>query len=83
MTKGEIFMPSLKDTVKNQDTTESKTAANVFKSNPEKNKMISVYVNKERYEKFKIINEKRGISNNKIINLLIADYVLKYEHLIK
>ena len=34
-------------------------------------------------EKFKAINELRGISNNKILNLLIADYVLEYERLLK
>ena len=63
-------MASLKDTVKEQQTPETKTVADVFKSNKEKNKM------------FKAINEKRGISNNKILNLMIADYVLQYEKLL-
>ena len=75
-------MASLKDTVKDQQTPETKTVADVFKSNKEKNKMISAYVDIDRYEKFKVINEKRGISNNKILNLMIADYVLQYEKLL-
>ena len=74
-------MASLKDTVKDQQAPETKTVADVFKSNKEKNKMISAYVDIERYEKFKAINDKRGISNNKILNLMIADYVLQYEKL--
>lgn len=76
-------MASLKDTVKEQQTPETKTVADVFKSNKEKNKMISAYVDIDRYEKFKAINEKRGISNNKILNLMIADYVLQYEKLLE
>lgn len=65
-----------------QSKTEAKTAVSTFKSNKEKNKMISGYVDIDRYNKFKAINEKRGISNNKILNLLIADYVLQYEKLL-
>ena len=49
-------MASLKDTVKDQQTPETKTVADVFKSNKEKNKMISAYVDIDRYEKFKAIN---------------------------
>ncbi len=75
-------MPSLKETVAEQKIAETKTAVNAFKSNFEKNKMISAYVNIDRYEKFAAINKKRGISNNKILNLLIADYVLEYEKLL-
>lgn len=77
-------MASLKDAMKNQTVKKtSKTTVNAFKSNTEKNKMISGYVDIERYNKFKAINEKRGISNNKILNLLIADYVLQYEKLLE
>ncbi|MBR1443125.1 MAG: hypothetical protein IJ583_18120 [Firmicutes bacterium] len=77
-------MASLKDSVKNQTVPETtKTAVNAFKSNKEKNKMISAYVDIDRYEKFKAINDKRGISNNKILNLMIADYVLQYEKLLE
>ena len=76
-------MPSLKETIGGQEAIEAKTAVSAFKSNLEKNKMISAYVNIDRYEKFAAINKKRGISNNKILNLLIADYVLEYERLLK
>lgn len=77
-------MARLKDAVKMQtDTIETvKTAVNSFKANTEKNKMISAYVDVERYNKFQEINKRRNISNNKIINLLIADYVLQYERLL-
>ena len=77
-------MAKLKDILEEKmpELQESRTAVTSFKSNTDKNKMISAYVDRERYEKFKAINEKRGISNNKILNLLIADYVLQYERLI-
>ena len=54
-----------------QEVIETKTAVNAFKSNLEKNKMISAHINIDRYEKFTAINKKRGISNNKILNLMI------------
>ena len=76
-------MASLKEAVGEQAVTETKTAVSVFKSNREKNKMISAYVDIERYEKFAAINKKRGISNNKILNLMIADYVLEHERLLR
>lgn len=77
-------MANLKDMLNSQATKvpESKTAVSSFKSNHRKNKMISAYVDIEKYNKFKTINELRGISNNKILNLLIADYVLEYEKLL-
>ena len=52
-------MAKLKDMLGDQtpETQESKTAVSSFKSNHEKNKMISAYVDIDRYEKFKAINE--------------------------
>ena len=78
-------MAKLKDILIEQapEMLEIRTAVNSFKSNTDKNKMISAYVDIDRYEKFKTINGLRGISNNKILNLLIADYVLQYEKLLK
>ena len=78
-------MAKLKDIIGEQspEIQEIRTAVNSFKSNTDKNKMISAYVDIDRYEKFKTINGLRGISNNKILNLLIADYVLQYEKLLK
>ena len=78
-------MAKLKDIIGEQspEIQEIRTAVNSFKSNTDKNKMISAYVDIDRYEKFKTINGLRGISNNKILNLLIADYVLEYERLLK
>ena len=78
-------MAKLKDIIGEQspEIQEIRTAVTSFKSNTDKNKMISAYVDIDRYEKFKTINGLRGISNNKILNLLIADYVLQYEKLLK
>lgn len=42
-------------------------------------KRISAYVDVETYEKFSEINKRRNVSNNKSLNMLIADYVLQYE----
>lgn len=42
------------------------------------NKRISAYVDSDTYEKFTEINKKRNVSNNKLLNMLIADYVLQY-----
>lgn len=42
-------------------------------------KRISAYVDVETYEKFSKINKRRNVSNNKSLNMLIADYVLQYE----
>lgn len=60
-------MAKLKDIIGEQspEIQEIRTAVNSFKSNTDKNKMISAYVDIDRYEKFKAINGLRGISNNK------------------
>ena len=77
-------MAKLKDMLGSQatDIQESKTAVSSFKSSSKKNKMISAYVDTEKYNKFKAINALRGISSNKTLNLLISDYVLEYEKLL-
>ena len=77
-------MAKLKEMLGNQATEvkESKTAVRSFKRKKKKNKMISAYVDIEKYNKFKAINTLRGISNNKTLNLLISDYVLEYEKLL-
>ena len=71
-------MAKLKDIIGEQspEIQEIRTAVNSFKSNTDKNKMISAYVDIDRYEKFKTINGLRGISNNKIaydpdINMIV------------
>lgn len=75
-------MGRLKDAVAGQANTETKTAVGAFKSSKKEKKMISAYVDQERYEAFKAINRKRGISSNQILNLMIADYVLQHEKLL-
>lgn len=76
-------MSKLKDMLGAQAAAEqeSRTAVSSFKSSHDK-KMISAYVDTEKYNNFKAINERRGISSNKVLNLLIADYVLEYEKLL-
>ena len=48
----------------------------------DKNKFVSIYVNKENYEKFAKITAIQGLSNNKAINILIAEYVAKNNYLL-
>ena len=75
-------MARLKDAIMAEEVVNSKTVAGAFKSNTEKNIRVSAYMNAEKYEKFKRINTLRGISSNKILNLLVSDYVLQYEKLL-
>lgn len=49
----------------------------------EKNKYISCYVNKENYEKFAKICSVQGLPNNKVINVLIAEYIAKNNYLLQ
>lgn len=48
----------------------------------DKNKFVSIYVNKENYEKFAKITAIQGLSNNKAINILIAEYIAKNNYLL-
>ena len=82
----------IKNGIDNPDAdTEKETAAvieaigkkNKRWGNADENKAISAWVNKKSYEKFTRINKARGLSNNKTLNLLISDYVLKNEDLIQ
>ena len=65
------------------EMTESEKKHNTRWGNAEKNKAISAWVDRERYDEFTKINKARGLSNNKAINILIADYVLEYKHLVR
>lgn len=45
----------------------------------EKNKFISAYVDKEKYDMFQVICQEQGLPCNKVINILIRDYIKKNE----
>lgn len=64
------------------NNTDKKTSEVIRSTSHANKKQFSIYIDNERYEKLRKINEKRGISNNSMINLLISDYVIAYEHLL-
>jgi hypothetical protein len=51
----------------------------MVETNNPSNKRISAYVDIKTYKLFTEINKKRNLSNNKALNVLIADYVLQYK----
>lgn len=46
----------------------------------ENKKRISAYVDVRMYQKFQMINKNRGISNNAVLGMCIADYVNAYKN---
>ena len=57
--------------------TENKTIDKISGHPCGKNKAISVRINELTYENFKKICEKRGLSSNSCINMLISDFVIE------
>lgn len=57
--------------------TENKTIEKISGRSYGKNKAISARVNETTYDNFKKICEKRGISFNSCINMLISDFVIE------
>lgn len=49
----------------------------------EERKVLPTYIPMEMYEKFNAINEAYGISNNGAINMLIRQYVLEKQDILK
>lgn len=73
---------SIKETV--EKTAPARSAVSSMKqkarSKNENKKMISGYVDVKMYEKFQTINKNRGISNNAVLAMCIADYVKEHEY---
>ncbi len=69
-------------TVAKEFIDDKKTRYVKFKKN-EKKKMISAYVDKDNYELFKQINDRRGVSSNQILSTFINDYVNEYPELVE
>lgn len=57
-------------------------AAKILASHATKDKRMSVRINSTTYEQFDIINTKLGASNSSVINMLIAEYIMKYKELL-
>ena len=68
----------------------SSVASELLKGNVEdkptsgnKDKQISAKVNKNMYEKFTMINQAQGLSNNSALNMIIIKYVRENEDILK
>lgn len=56
---------------------EEKSAVKKIARPSKENKAISASVNAENYEAFTRINKSRGMTNNSVLNMLIAEFVEK------
>ena len=59
------------------------TAAKLLASHSTKDKRVSVRMNSASYDQFAEINSKLGASNGSVINMLIAEYIMKYKELLE
>ena len=57
-------------------------AAKILASHSTKDKRVSVRMNSSTYDKFALINSKLGASNGSVINMLVAEYIMKYKDLL-
>lgn len=70
---------------KKQETVhnENETIENIAKRPGGKDKPISARVNGTTYANFKRICEKRGLTSNAALNMLISDFVLENKHILE
>lgn len=71
--------------VKKQKTVhnENETIKNIVKKSGGKDKPISARVNGTTYTNFKKICEKRGLTSNAALNMIISDFVLENKHILE
>ena len=62
---------------------ENETIENIAKRSTSKDKPISARVNGTTYTNFKKICEKRGLTSNAALNMLISDFVLENKHILE
>lgn len=62
---------------------ENETIGNIAKKAGCKDKPISARVNGTTYTNFKKICEKRGLTSNAALNMLISDFVLENKHILE
>lgn len=63
--------------------TENETIENIAKKSGGKDRPISARVNGTTYTNFKKICEKRGLTSNAALNMLISDFVLENKHILE
>ena len=61
---------------------EPAAASKILASHATKDKRMSVRINSTTYEQFDLINSKLGTSNSSVINMMIAEYIMKYKELL-
>lgn len=62
---------------------ETAAAAKILASHSTKDKRVSVRMNSSTYDQFALINSKLGTSNGSVINMLVAEYIMKYKELLE
>jgi predicted DNA binding CopG/RHH family protein len=81
-------MPSFKEinkieTEKKDKLVENKPAASkILASHATKDKRVSVRMSSQTYDQFALINSKLGASNGSVINMMVAEYVMKHRDLL-
>lgn len=81
-------MPSFKEinkmnVEKKDKPVENKPAASkILASHAVKDKRVSVRMSSQTYDQFALINSKLGASNGSVINMMVAEYVLKHKDLL-
>lgn len=65
-----------------EQITESKesAASKILATHSTKDKRVYARISESTYEQFNKINNKLGTNNSSVINVLIAEYILKYKH---
>ncbi len=78
-------MPSFKEINKLEEKKEQvnkPAASKILASHATKDKRVSVRMSSQTYDQFALINSKLGASNGSVINMMVAEYVLKHKDLI-
>ena len=81
-------MPSFKEINKLNQLEEKKeqinkpAASKILASHATKDRRVSIRMSSQIYDTFTLINSKLGASNGSVINMMVAEYVLKHKDLI-
>lgn len=62
---------------------EPAAASKILASHATKDKRMSIRINSTTYEQFDQINTKLGTSNSSVVNMMIAEYIMKYKDLLE
>ena len=72
-----------KPAVGNQPSAGVAAVMGIAKDNTKKSERMSLRVYPEIREQFQKINRVRGLSNNSALNMIMTDYVEKYQYLLE